>query len=176
MSAIPGEIGAGVTFRVTVSFPVYPAPEWSVDLILRGPGQIDLASVADGENHAFHAPASATKNWVPGHYRFELRVSDGVDVVTVETGETRIAPDLASQAVGFDGRDHVRKVLDAVEAVIENRATIDQQSYQINNRSLQRTPMNELLRLRDRYKAELRRQRQGGRSGGLGPQIKVRFS
>lgn len=175
MSAIPGEIGAGVTFRATVSLPVYPAPDWSVDLILRGPGQIDLASTADGDNHAFHAAAAATKDWVPGHYRFELRASDGVDVVTVETGETRIAPDLAAIGQSHDGRDHVRKVLDAVEAVIENRATIDQQSYQINNRSLQRTPMNELLRLRDRYRAELRQQKRGGKRGGLGPQIKVRF-
>ena len=106
MSAIPGEIGAGVTFRATVSLPVYPAPEWSVDLILRGPGQIDLASAADGDNHAFHEAAAATKDWVPGHYRFELRASDGVDVVTVETGETRIAPDLAAIGQSHDGRDH----------------------------------------------------------------------
>ena len=175
MSAIPGEIGAGVTFRASVSLPVYPPPVWSVDLILRGPGKIDLASTADGESHAFHAAAATTKDWVPGHYRFELRVSDGEDVVTVETGETRIAPDLAAMDQGVDNRNHVRKVLDAVEAVIENRATIDQQSYQINNRSLQRTPISELLRLRDRYKAELRRLKQGSRRGGLGPQIKVRF-
>jgi len=175
VSAIPGEIGAGVTFRATVPLPVYPAPKWSVDLILRGPGQIDLASVDDGENHTFHATAATTKGWVPGRYHYELRVSDGSDVVTVETGETRIAPDLATQPVGFDGRDHVRKVLDAVEAVIENRATIDQQSYQINNRSLQRTPLAELLSLRAKYRAELS-QRKRARSGrGLGPKYKVSF-
>jgi hypothetical protein len=45
---------------------------------------------------------------------------------------------LAAQVDGYDGRDHVRRVLDAIEAVIENRATIDQQHYQINNRSLTR--------------------------------------
>ncbi|MEP4036367.1 hypothetical protein [Pseudophaeobacter sp.] len=94
----------------------YPAPEWSIDLLLRGPGQIDLTSTENGDNHAFHAAAAATKDWAPDHYRYELRVSDGVDVVTVETGETRIAPDLAAIGLGQDGRDHVRKVLDAVEA------------------------------------------------------------
>ncbi|MCD9147811.1 hypothetical protein [Pseudophaeobacter flagellatus] len=175
MSAIPGEIGAGVTFRATVFLPVYPAPEWSVDLILRGPGQIDLASTDDGDNHLFHAAASVTKDWAPGHYRFELRASDGVDVVTVETGETRIAPDLAALGQGFDGRDHVRKVLDAVEAVIENRATIDQQSYQINNRSLQRTPLDELMKLRAKYRAELSQKKRARRGGGLGPRYKVSF-
>ncbi|WP_415221962.1 hypothetical protein [Pseudophaeobacter arcticus] len=175
MSAIPGEIGAGVTFRATVSLPVYPAPEWSVDLILRGPGQIDLASTADGDNHAFHAAAAATKDWPPGHYRYELRASDGVDVVTVETGETRIAPDLAAIDQSHDGRDHVRKVLDAVEAVIENRATIDQQSYQINNRSLQRTPLAELMTLRAKYRAELSQKKRARSGRGLGPKYKVSF-
>jgi hypothetical protein len=175
VSAIPGEIGAGVTFRATVSLPVYPAPEWSVDLILRGPGQIDLASAADGDNHAFHEAAAATKDWVPGHYRFELRASDGVDVVTVETGETRIAPDLAAIGQSHDGRDHVRKVLDAVEAVIENRATIDQQSYQINNRSLQRTPLAELMKLRAKYRAELSQKKRARSGRGLGPKYKVSF-
>jgi hypothetical protein len=175
VSAIPGEIGAGVTFRATVSLPVYPAPEWSVDLILRGPGQIDLASAADGDNHAFHAAAAATKDWVPGHYRYELRASDGVDVVTVETGETRIAPDLAAIDQSHDGRDHVRKVLDAVEAVIENRATIDQQSYQINNRSLQRTPLAELMKLRAKYRAELSQKKRARSGRGLGPKYKVSF-
>lgn len=175
MSAIPGEIGAGVTFRATVSLPVYPAPEWSVDLILRGPGQIDLASTADGDNHAFHAAAAASKEWAPGHYRYELRASDGVDVVTVETGETRIAPDLAAIDQSHDGRDHVRKVLDAVEAVIENRATIDQQSYQINNRSLQRTPLAELMKLRAKYRAELSQKKRARSGRGLGPKYKVSF-
>lgn len=175
MSAIPGEIGAGVTFRATVSLPVYPAPEWSVDLILRGPGQIDLASTADGDNHAFHAAAAASKEWAPGHYRYELRVSDGVDVVAVETGETRIAPDLAAIDQSHDGRDHVRKVLDAVEAVIENRATIDQQSYQINNRSLQRTPLAELMKLRAKYRAELSQKKRARSGRGLGPKYKVSF-
>ena len=143
---------------------------------MRGPGQIDLnANAADGGNHEFHANAAATANWAPGRYRYEIRASADGDVVTVETGEVQIAPDLASQGAGFDGRDHVRRVLDAVEAVIENRATIDQQSYQINNRSLQRTPLTELLQLRATYRDQLAQQKRTRKGGGLGPRYKVRF-
>ncbi len=175
MSTLPGEIGAGVSFKVIACLPVYPAPEWSIDLILRGPGQIDIGSVSNGENHELRVGASVTKDWTPGRYRFEIRASSGDDVVTVETGEVLIAPDLAAQVDGYDGRDHVRRVLDAIEAVIENRATIDQQHYQINNRSLTRTPLADLLKLRDKYRAELAGQKRARRSGGLGRRYKVRF-
>ena len=60
---------------------------------MRGASQIDLAADSDGENHNLHAAASETAGWLPGHYRYELRVADGSDVVTVESGELRIAPD-----------------------------------------------------------------------------------
>ncbi|MBY6056770.1 hypothetical protein [Leisingera daeponensis] len=176
MGAIPAEIGAGVTFRQTVCLPVHPAPDWSVTLIMRGASQIDLAGNGQAENHELHALASATKDWLPGHYRYELRASSGGDVVAVETGEVRIAPDLSAQAAGYDGRDHVRKVLDAIEAVIENRATIDQQSYQINNRSLQRTPLGELMKLRDRYRAELAAKKAARNGRRFGRTIKVRMT
>lgn len=176
MGAIPAEIGAGVTFRETVCLPVYPAPDWSVTLIMRGPSQIDLAATGQEENHELHAQASTTKDWKPGHYRYELRASDGADVITVEAGEVRIAPDLSAQAEGYDGRDHVRRVLDAIEAVIENRATIDQQSYQINNRSLQRTPLSELLKLRNLYRAELAGKKAASKGRRFGRAIKVRMT
>lgn len=175
MSTLPGEIGAGVSFKATACLPVYPAPEWSVDLILRGPGQIDINSVSQADYHELRAGAGVTKDWKPGRYHYEIRVSNGDDVITVETGEVMIAPDLAAQVEGYDGRDHARRVLDAVEAVIENRATIDQQQYQINNRSLTRTPMSDLLKLRAKYRAELAGQKRARRGGGLGPKYKVRF-
>ncbi|WHP66894.1 hypothetical protein [Phaeobacter inhibens] len=145
-------------------------------LIMRGPGLIDLAASGQDENHLLHALASTTANWKPGHYRYELRVSDGDDVLAAATGEVRIAPDLSSQTAGVDSRDHVRKVLDAIEAVIENRASIDQQSYQINNRSLQRTPLGDLLKLRARYRAELSAKKAARKGRGFGRTIKVRMS
>lgn len=175
MGALPAEIGAGVTFRASVCLPVYPATEWGLSLIMRGASQIDLVANSDGENHSLHAAARETAGWLPGHYRYELRVSDGSDVITVEAGEVRIAPDLSAQGAGVDSRDHVRKVLDAIEAVIENRASIDQQSYQINNRSLQRTPLSELLKLRSRYRAELAAKSASRKRRSMGRTIKVRM-
>jgi hypothetical protein len=43
-------------------------------------------------------------------------------------------------------------VLDAIEAVIENRATLDQQEYTIGSRHLKRMTAAELIEFRDKYR------------------------
>ena len=68
----------------------------------------------------------------------------------------------------------MQKVLDAIEAVLENRATLEQEQYQINNRSLKRRSSGELLKLRDHYRAELSRMN-AARRGRLFGNINVAF-
>jgi hypothetical protein len=63
------------------------------------------------------------------------------------------------QAANLDDRSHARKVLDAIEAVIENRATLDQQEYTIGSRHLKRMTVAELIEFRDKYRGESRRRR-----------------
>ena len=176
MGAISTEIGAGLTFRAVIELPLFPAPEWELSLFLRGKGAIDLVSSASGEDHLFEASAAVTAAWAPGRYSYVIRASDGADVHSVESGEVVIAPDLAAEDENFDGRDHIRKVLDAIESVIEGRASIDQQSYTINNRSLQRTPLSELIKLRYRYQAELSAQKARRKGRAFGRPIKVRLT
>jgi len=69
-------------------------------------------------------------------------------------------------------------VLESIEAVLESRASIDQESYSINNRSLARTPIPDLVVLRDKYRGEYVREKRAERiRNGLGHSgtIKVRF-
>ena len=77
------------------------------------------------------------------------------------------------------GDSHAQTVLDAIEAVIENRASLDQQSYTIAGRRLDRMPIADLLMLRDRYKAEVFKEEVEARiAAGLGGSkrnIKVRL-
>jgi hypothetical protein len=49
-------------------------------------------------------------------------------------------------------------MLEAINALLEGRATKDQQSYRIGDRELTRIPVPELLKLRDYYKAEAQRE------------------
>jgi hypothetical protein len=66
-----------------------------------------------------------------------------------------VLPDPASQGAGQDPRSHARKTLDAIEAVVEGRATKDQQAYTIGGRSLQRMPIKDLMYFRGVYRAEV---------------------
>jgi hypothetical protein len=61
-----------------------------------------------------------------------------------------------------DLRTHAKKVLDSIQAVIENRATVDQSSFTIAGRSLSRMTIEELFMVRDRYRAEFNEEVQKG--------------
>lgn len=165
----PRSILAGMTLEHRVVTTYHAAPEWTLRAILRGPGHIDdLQAVHDGRNHVFRASAAATAQWLPGEYVYSLRATDEDGVVMeLDSGTVLVRPDISMlPAAGYDARSHVARVLDAIEAVIEKRATLDQEEYRINNRELKRTPIGDLLRLRDRYRAELRRMT-AARSGSL---------
>lgn len=176
VNILPEHITAGVTLDFAVTLTAYPAPDWSLQLLLRGPQAIDLTAVADDTQHRFTVAASITADYVAGDYWFSLRASQGSEVELVDEGQIRIRPDLAQISEAYDGRSHVEKVLTAIEAVIEGRASIDQQSYQINNRSLSRTPIADLLMMRTKYRDELRRAKMAEKGQSLlGRKVNVRF-
>lgn len=176
MHILPEHITAGVTLDFAVTLTANPAPDWSLEILLRGPQAIDLVGAADDTQHRFTVAASVTATWAAGDYWFSVRASQGTEVQLIDEGQITIRPDLAQIAGAYDGRSHVEKVLTAIEAVIEGRATIDQQSYQINNRSLARTPIADLLLLRTKYRDELRRANMAAKGQSLlGRKVNVRF-
>lgn len=159
LNGMPPVINAGVTLKVLFTFNQYPPSEWTAKLLLRGPASIDIPGVADGEGFVFSADATTTGAWAPGAYRFAVRVYQGDDVAEARSGETIIAPDIASAPNGFDGRTYAERVLAAINAVIEKRASVDQMSYRINDRELSRTPIADLLTLRNEFRAEVNREK-----------------
>ena len=173
---IPATIGAGLTFDTLLTLPAFPAPEWSLSLMLRGASTIDLAATAENNQHRFRANAAATGAWAPGTYWFSLRATRGDEVVEVESGQLVVTPDMAAAPEGFDGRTPAQIALEAIEAVLAKRATMDQERYRINNRELYRTPIAELIRLRNLYREEVRReQRKGCGQNPFGGVVRVRF-
>ena len=94
----------------------------------------------------------------------------------VDSGRTSVNENLAN--TNADLRSHAKKVLDALQAVIENRANIDQSSMSIAGRSLSRMSVDESLKFRDRYKAEYLKEIKLARiknKQGSGNTIKVNF-
>ena len=157
---LPDKIGAGLTFNRLLTMTAYPAPEWVLTVLLRGKQNIDLTATADGSQHRLSASAAQTATWLAGDYWFSMRATRGDDVVEVETGSITVTPDMATLTEGHDGRTQAQIALDAINAVIGKRATLDQQRYRINNRELYRESIAELLKLRSFYQLEVKRERQ----------------
>lgn len=171
----PRILGAGTSFEHLIASAAWPAPDWTLTAVLRGPVPMNLVASHEGSRHRFCVPAAMTSTWTAGRYVLSLRASRGDEVREIDTGEVTIRPDISQLAAGHDARSHVERALAAIEAVIEKRATIDQERYRINNRELWRTPVGELLRLRDRYKAELARMQAVRRGDLFGRTVKVAF-
>jgi hypothetical protein len=72
-------------------------------------------------------------------------------------------------------RTHAQIALANIEAVLAKRSTQDQERYTINNRELWRTPLGDLLKLRDYYRAEVRREKQAQRGALFKRQVKAVF-
>lgn len=157
---IPAKISAGLTFDAALRFDNYPAPDWSLSLLLRGPSNITLNATADGNLHRFHALAGVTETWKAGQYAYSLRAKRGADVVELAAGSLAVLPDLEAMPEGADVRTPAQIALEAIEAVIAKRATMDQERYRIGNRELYKTPIADLIKLRDMYRSEVQREKQ----------------
>lgn len=156
---VPAKIKAGLTFSELKTLTGYPAPDWVLSVVLRGPAVIDLTGTAEGSQHRLAATATATAGFAPGHYAYSARVARGDVVVEVDFGTVEVLADLSQSSGGQEVRSHARIVLDNIRAVIENRATQDQQKYTIETsngrRELWRTPLPELLQLETLYAARV---------------------
>jgi hypothetical protein len=171
----PASFRAGVTFDHTLKLDQYEAPTWALLVLLRGPSSIDISSVADGQSHRLVADSAATAAWVAGDYVYSIRALSSGAVFEVESGQITILRDLAAITDATDLRTHAQTALESIEAVLAKRATQDQQRYTINNRELWRTPLGDLLKLRDYYRAEVRREKAAQRGTLFGRQVKVVF-
>lgn len=156
----PAKIIAGDTLKFTRSFPDYlPADSWVLSFALvKDSVQITFSSSDNGDGtHLINIDEATTAAYTAGEYRYRARVTNGTDVFTVETGRVEVVADYVTATGGLDDREHVKKVLDALEATILGKASKDQSSYSIANRSISRMSPNELIEWRNTYKAEYAR-------------------
>lgn len=120
-------------------------------------GFFAITASADSDNpddFSFSVAAATTSAYVAGDYQWQLTATKTTTRYTIAEGRITLTDNIAGRAAFYDNRSHAKKVLDAIEATIEGRATQDQMSYQIGGRSLSRTPIPDLMRLRAIYKSE----------------------
>lgn len=180
LTAVPVSFYQGDTLALLVSLSDYPANEgWALSYSFRGGGSsIDLTSVASGSSHLVSVAATVTTDWLPGNYSGIGKVTDGTTVITVWRGTLQILADLSEEAENYDPRSHAQKCLDAINAVMEGKATKDVLQTTIAGQSVGRMTWTELMSAKAYYQDLVDKERTAidaanGRGGGN--QILVRF-
>lgn len=124
---------------------------------------------AEGGSGIWRVPiaASITATWAPGEWSWAAAISKAGARVVVATGGFMVDPDpLADTAP--DRRSHARRVLDAINATIEGRASKSQLKTTFEDgRSIEHIPHSELLAMRRRYAALVKTEER--RASGKGP-------
>lgn len=151
---LPALFTAGDSLDVEISEQLYSAADgWAIKFELRGPSSITITSTGSGSTHTVAVAAATTAGWTAGDYWYQkYAVNSGTGKrATLGTGSISIKPNLATLAGAYDGRSQAKKILDAIDARLLNRATEDQNKYSIAGRSIDRIPVAELLGLRDKF-------------------------
>lgn len=157
-TAEPTAARAGDTWKWTKSLTDYPASTWTLKYYFKSATSgFSVTASASGDDHSVTVAASTTAGYAAGLYRWIASAESGSEKFTVDEGTLEVQKDYraVSASTGVDDRSHARIVVDAIKAVIEGRASKDQEEYTIAGRSLKRTPITVLLRLRQHYEAEL---------------------
>ncbi len=181
LTSEPASIYAGDTINWNIALPDYPATEgWTLKYkAVCAAGFFAIASTASGSDHAVSVAKDTTAAYTPGTYTLAKYVESATELITLAELTLVVKPSLSGATAALDNRGHVKKVLDAIEAVLEGRAGTDQMELTIDGTTLKRTPVNELLTLRSKYLAYWKQEQTAANlaagTGGNGGNILVRF-
>lgn len=175
-------VGDFIQWRRTDLGADYPNDEYTATYIARitggGANEITLTGTAYGVDYLFSVSSAVSADFVAGYYHWQLemvRNSDSERIV-VDRGTFTAIIDL--DVNNADRRTHAEIMVDKIEARLESRADVDVSNYSINGRSLVKMSIDELLKWRDYYRAELtmeKRKERVRRGKSTGATVKVRF-
>jgi len=174
--SVPSVIYAGSSVDDwTENFSDYQAPTWDCSLVLvSDAGRFEFAATDNGAGHKFALTKTQTAPVPAGTYHWRISVTDGTDSYVVQEGVVDVR---ASLSDATDTRTHARKVLEAIEDVLEGRPS-EADQVSIGGRSLTRMPIRDLLHFRAIYRQEVRNEEDAHRlNNGLNARniIRVRF-
>jgi hypothetical protein len=175
-------VGDFIQWRRTDIGSDYPNDEYTATYVARltggGAAEIQIQGTAYNTDYLFSVPSATSASFTPGVYYWQLemlRDSDSERGV-IERGSFKIDVDL--DADNADPRSHAAIMVDKIESVLQNRADSDVANYSINGRSLVKLSIDDLIRWRNYYRAELAmetRKERAKRGKPTGATVKVRF-
>lgn len=174
-STEPAQFIAGDTVKWTRSLSDYPATTWTLTYEFRGTVRKSVVCTASGSDFLATITAALSAAYPPGEYRVFARVSSGSESYTVWEGSITVKPDPSAGTSAQDRRTHARKMLDAIEAMMEGNASREEQGYEISmaggtTRRLDLCPKADLIAFHSHYAQLVKKEQdaeriaQGGKS------------
>lgn len=183
----PDVLRAGDTWSWLRTLADYPANAWTLHYYLRavnatmGTPVLDLTSSADTTDplsHSITALASDTANLATGEWSWQCAARDiatGLVRVTLDTGTLTVQTNLEAADGSIDNRTHNQKMLDAICALLEKRATKLEESYQISGRMVKWLTPKELEEQKGIYTARVRQEKRNSGELRTSTDVNVRF-
>ncbi|EJL6616038.1 MULTISPECIES: hypothetical protein [Vibrio] len=172
---IPTTFISGLSVSFPVSFSQYPASEWDATLYLRSANHAaDIIAQKQENSFLFAADGMTTAEWLPGEYTAVIRVTKGQDVYQPYSERVTVLPDLVRLDT-HDPRSDAEKALQAIRNTLANRATADQLKLSFGGRSLEKTPISDLLKLERRFAVMVAKEKRAKSGRGLLKITKVRM-
>ena len=144
---------AGDTWQWTKSLADYPATTWTLSYTAwNASTAFSITASASGTDHSVSVSSVVTAAYTAGRYEWVARVTDGTSTYTVGAGTWSV---LAAVGEAMDTRSHSRKMLDAIQSMIEGRATagdLDVIRTTYGDRTVQ-WDLPTLLKMRQQYSA-----------------------
>lgn len=149
---------SGATESWTERHHLYPSDEWTLSLHLRGGSALDVDATAN-EDKSYALTLTAVNNdddpLVVGTFYWQIKVTNIADTDIkkfIDSGSIQVLADLSSTDLEtFDGRTKAQIMVEAIDAMLAKKATRDQQSFTIGQRTLQRMTPEQLLKWRTYY-------------------------
>lgn len=163
----------------------FPADEWTLTYYFKSSvanGEFTIVAAADDGDFSIDVSPATSGEYIPAVYYWSAFVSQSsTDRKLVAQGRLEVLTNPIDQTVPTDGRSHARRTLESIRAVIERRATTDQQRYvfQAVGRSVDRMPIADLLKFEAIYAARVKAEDEAekiARGENTGKNVLVRFN
>lgn len=166
INRMPAQLIAGDSLRLSVPSGDHPGSAgWAVSLVLQalaGGAPVTVTATQDGDDWKIAVSSVTTATLAPGPYRYLIAATQSGDRSTIEAGQIEILPDPAKAAQ--DQRSAARRALDAIDAVLEGRASSEDMKFTFaDGRALEKIPHADLLTLRTHYARIVAREATKGR-------------
>jgi hypothetical protein len=134
---IPNTIRAGdyATWDEDLSADYVPTTH-TLSLKLSGPAQYTVNAATNGTGYRFTIESAISAAWLPGIYKcvaYVTTIATPVQRTTLLTKQFEILTDEVAETDVVDGRTIAQRMIDAIEAVMESRATKEQSGLSTPN-------------------------------------------